>query len=150
MRFQTFSPSRDEIPRQWFVIDATGLNLGRLSTRIAHILRGKHKAIFAPHMDTGDFVIVLNAGKVTVTGNRMEDKFYHRHSEYPGGLTSVMLKDMIAKHPERALEIAVKGMLPKNKLGHAMFRKLHVYAGDTHPHSAQKPLDLDVPEARKE
>jgi large subunit ribosomal protein L13 len=149
MRFQTYTPAREGIDRQWFVIDATDMNLGRLATRIAHILRGKHKATFSPHMDTGDCVIVLNAGKITVTGNRLTDKFYYRHSQFPGGISSVMLKDMISAHPERALEIAVKGMLPHNRLGHKMFNKLYVYAGTNHPHEAQKPVVLDVPEARK-
>lgn len=149
MRFQTFTPVREETKHDWFVIDATDMNLGRLATRIAHILRGKHKPTFSPHADVGDFVIVLNAGKVTVTGNRMTEKFYHRHSEYPGGLTSVMLKDMIKTHPERVLEIAVKGMLPHNRLGRKLFTKLHVYAGTTHPHAAQLPVALDVPEAKK-
>lgn len=149
MRFQTYTPPREGIDRQWFVIDATDMNLGRLATRIAHILRGKHKPTFSPHMDTGDCVIVLNAGKITVTGNRLTDKFYYRHSQYPGGITAVMLKDMIAAHPERALEIAVKGMLPHNRLGRKMFHKLYVYNGSTHPHEAQKPVALDVPEAKK-
>ncbi len=149
MRFQTYTPSTETVPRQWFVIDATGLNLGRLATRIAHLLRGKHKATFAPHMDTGDYIIVLNASKITVTGGRETTKFYHRHSGYPGGLTSVMFKDMLAKHPERVIEIAVKGMLPHNTLGRQMYRKLHVYSGTNHPHGAQKPVALDVPEARK-
>lgn len=150
MRFQTYTPVREEIERQWFVIDATDMNLGRLATRIAHILRGKHKPTFSPHMDTGDCVIVLNAGKISVTGTRMVDKFYYRHSEYPGGLSSTMLKDMLAKHPERVIELAVKGMIPHNRLGRKMLGKLHVYAGNTHPHAAQKPVALDVPEAKKQ
>jgi large subunit ribosomal protein L13 len=149
MRFQTYTPVREEVQRQWFVIDATGMNLGRLATRIAHILRGKHKPTFSPHADTGDCVIVLNAGKITVTGNRLLEKIYYRHSEYPGGITAVALKDMLIKHPERAIEMAVKGMLPHNRLGRKMFGKLFVYAGESHPHGAQKPVALDVPEARK-
>jgi large subunit ribosomal protein L13 len=149
MRFQTYTPALETIDRQWYVIDATGMNLGRLTTRIASILRGKHKPTFAPHMDTGDCVIILNAGKITVTGTRLTDKFYHRHSEYPGGITSVMLKDMIKTHPERVIELAVKGMLPHNRLGRQMIRKLHVYVDDKHPHEAQKPIALDIPEARK-
>ncbi len=149
MRFQTYTPVREEVQRQWFVIDATGMNLGRLATSIAHILRGKHKPTFSPHLDTGDCVIVLNAGKITVTGNRMLDKVYYRHSEYPGGITAVALKDMLIKHPERAIEMAVKGMLPHNRLGRKMIGKLYVYAGTTHPHEAQKPVALDIPEAHK-
>lgn len=149
MRFQTYTPSVDPGEKQWFVIDATDMNLGRLATRIAHILRGKHKTTFAPHADTGDFVIVLNAGKITVTGNKPLEKFYARHSNYPGGFRSVIFKDMLAKHPERIIEIAVKGMLPHNKLGRQMIKKLHVYAGKAHPHAAQKPVTLDVPEAKK-
>jgi large subunit ribosomal protein L13 len=149
MRFQTYTPVREEIERQWFVIDATDMNLGRLATRIAHILRGKHKATFSPHMDTGDCVIVLNAARITVTGNHMDEKMYYRHSQYPGGITSINLRDMLRKHPERAVELAVKGMLPHNRLGRAMIKKLHVYEGNAHPHTAQKPVVLEVPEAKK-
>ncbi len=149
MRFQTYTPVREEIERQWFVIDATDMNLGRLATRIAHILRGKHKATFSPHMDTGDCVIVLNANKITVTGNHLDEKMYYRHSEYPGGIRAINLREMLQKHPERAVELAVKGLLPHNRLGRAMIKKLHVYAGNTHPHAAQKPAVLEVPEAKK-
>jgi large subunit ribosomal protein L13 len=149
MRFQTYTPAPEDVQRQWFVIDATGMNLGRLATSIAHILRGKHKPTFSPHTDVGDCVIVLNAGKITVTGNRLLEKTYYRHSQYPGGITAVALKDMLIQHPERAIEMAVKGMLPHNRLGRKMINKLFVYEGTTHPHMAQKPVALDVPEARK-
>ncbi|MEN6478835.1 MAG: 50S ribosomal protein L13 [Anaerolineales bacterium] len=133
-----------DIHREWYVVDATGKNLGHLAVEIARILRGKHKPIFTPGLDTGDFVIVVNAGKVAVTGNKMLDKKYYRYSLYPGGLTETTLADMLAKHPERVLEHAVRGMLPRNKLGRAMFKKLKVYAGGTHPHQAQQPKPLDL------
>ncbi len=149
MRFSTFTPSADHLDRVWYVVDAEGMNLGRLSTRVAHILRGKHKTIFAPHMDTGDYVIVLNAGKVTVTGNKHEQDFFYRHSPYPGGFKQISLRDMMETHPERVIELAVKGMLPHNRLGRQMYTKLHVYNGNTHPHAAQTPVVLDIPEARK-
>src|SRR5437868_13674726 len=115
MRFQTFTPAPEDVQRQWFVIDAAGMNLGRLATSVAHILRGKHKPTFSPHADMGDCVIILNAGQITVTGNRLTEKFYYRHSEYPGGLTAVMLNDMLVKHPYRAIEMAVKGMWPQHR-----------------------------------
>jgi large subunit ribosomal protein L13 len=149
MRFRTYTPTTETVERAWYVVDATGLNLGRLAAAIAHILRGKHKTTFAPHMDTGDYVIVLNAGKLTVTGNKMEDKFFYRHSMYPCGFRSTALGDMLRTHPERVIEIAVKGMLPHNRLGRKMFTKLKVYAGNTHPHQAQNPIVLDVTEAKK-
>jgi len=133
-----------DIEREWFVVDAQGQNLGRLATRIAHILRGKHKPTFTPGLDVGDFVIVVNAGQVAVTGNKLEDKKYYRYSGYPGGLSETKLATMLARHPERVLEHAVKGMLPRNKLGRAMFKKLKVYAGGTHPHQAQQPKPLDL------
>lgn len=143
MKFKTFSPTPADIKREWWVVDAQGQTLGRLATRIAQILRGKHKATFAPHMDMGDFVIVVNAEKIHVTGRRLDQKMYYRHSGYPGGLKSVSLREMLEKNPERALQAAVKGMLPKNRLGRAMFKKLKVYAGDTHPHEAQEPKTLE-------
>lgn len=150
MRFKTYTPTATSIAteRKWYVVDATDMILGRLAARIAHILRGKHKATFAPHMDCGDFVIVLNADKIRVTGDRLDTKRYYRHSQYPGGLRSNSLREMIEKHPDRVIEIAVKGMLPRNRLGRQMIKKLKVYAGNAHPHAAQKPEVLDIPEAR--
>jgi large subunit ribosomal protein L13 len=124
------------------VVDAEGQTLGRLASRIAHILRGKHKPIFAPNTDTGDFVIVINAEKINVTGNRMDDKVYYRHSKYQGGLKEVTLRDQLQRRPERPIRDAVAGMLPKNALGHQMIKKLKVYAGTAHPHEAQKPQPL--------
>jgi large subunit ribosomal protein L13 len=126
----------------WFVIDAEGKTLGRLATELAHRLRGKHKTDYSPHVDMGDNLIVLNAGKVKVTGNKLQDKFYHHHTGYVGNLKSIALGKLLAEHPERALQFAVKGMLPKNTLGRMMFRKLHVFAGPTHPHQAQQPKPL--------
>ncbi len=134
----------DEIQREWFVMDADGKNLGRMAAKIAYILRGKHKPTFTPGLDVGDFVIVVNAGKVAVTGNKLEDKNYYHYSLYPGGLSTTSLQKMLQTHPERVIEHAVKGMLPRNKLGRAMFRKLKVYAGGTHPHQAQQPKPLDL------
>ena len=128
----------------WVLVDATDKTLGRLATRIAMVLRGKHKPEFTPNCDTGDYVVVINAEKVRVTGNKIEDKRYWRHTEYPGGIKSTKLGDMLDKHPERVLEAAVKGMLPKGPLGYAQFRKLKVYAGAQHPHVAQQPKTLQV------
>jgi large subunit ribosomal protein L13 len=141
---KTYSPKSSEIKREWFVVDAAGQSLGRLATKVANILRGKHKTMFTPAMDTGDFVIVINAGKITVTGNKLEDKNYYRHSQYPGGLSTISMASMLASHPERVVEFAVRGMMPKNKLGRAMIKKLKVYASATHPHAAQKPQPLSV------
>ncbi len=141
---KTFSAKASEIDREWFVVDAEGQTLGRLATKIATVLRGKHKVIYTPGMDTGDFVIVVNADKVTVTGGKLQNKKYYRYSGYPGGLRETTLQRMLETHPERVIEHAVKGMLPKNKLGRKMFKKLKVYAGNTHPHEAQKPRVLDV------
>ena len=149
MRFRTYTPTTETTEREWFVVDATGLNLGRLAARIAHILRGKHKTTFAPHMDTGDYVIVLNAGKVAVTPSKLDTEFFYRHSQYPGGFRQTSLRDMLAKHPERVIEAAVKGMLPHNRLGRTMYKKLKVYTGNAHPHQAQNPTVLEVPEAKK-
>jgi large subunit ribosomal protein L13 len=140
---KTYAVKASEIQREWFVVDAAGKTLGRLATQIATILRGKHKPAFSRSMDTGDFVIVVNAEKVVVTGNKLQQKMYYRHSLYPGGLKETRLDMMLAKHPERVLEHAVRGMLPKNRLGRAMFKKLKVYAGETHPHQAQKPQSLE-------
>jgi large subunit ribosomal protein L13 len=139
---RTYSPSAKEIERAWFVVDAEGQSLGRLATRVAAVLRGKHKPTFAPHLDTGDFVIVVNADKVTLKGSKLEQKRYHRHSGYPGGLTSVPFLAMLEKKPTEVVERAVHGMLPKNKLGRAMSKKLKVYAGPDHPHAAQDPQPL--------
>ena len=141
---KTYAVKASEIQREWFVVDAAGKNLGRLATEIATILRGKHKPTFSPHLDTGDFVIVVNADKVVVTGNKLTQKMYYRHSLYPGGLKETRLDEMLTKHPERVLEHAVRGMLPKNRLGRVMFKKLKVYAQPTHPHQAQKPQPLDI------
>lgn len=141
---KTFAIKASEIEREWFVVDAEGKNLGRLATQIATILRGKHKPTFTPSMDVGDFVIVVNAEKVVVTGRKLEQKMYYRYSGYPGGLTETRLDRMLAKHPTRVIEHAVKGMLPKNRLGRAMIKKLKIYAGDSHPHAAQKPKALDL------
>jgi large subunit ribosomal protein L13 len=126
------------------VVDAAGQTLGRMATRIATILRGKHKPMFTPHMDCGDHVIVINAGKIQVTGKRLDQKVYYRHSGYPGGLKSITLRDQLQKHPTRAIQLAVRGMLPKNRLGRQMIKKLRVYASDTHPHEAQQPKVLEL------
>jgi large subunit ribosomal protein L13 len=126
------------------VVDAAGQTLGRLASRVAHLLRGKHKTTFVPHLDSGDYVIVLNAGKIAVSGDRMDTKLYRRHSQYPGGFKEQTLRQMMDKHPDRVIELAVKGMLPHNKLGRVMIKKLFVYSGDSHPHSAQKPETLDI------
>ncbi|MBO0805571.1 MAG: 50S ribosomal protein L13 [Nocardiopsaceae bacterium] len=141
---RTFSPKDSDITRQWHVIDATDVVLGRLATHAAKLLRGKHKPVFAPHVDTGDFVIVINAEKVALSGSKLEQKKAYRHSGYPGGLRAVSYGDLMAKHPERAVEKAVKGMLPKNSLGRKTMSKLKVYAGPTHPHEAQKPQPYEI------
>ncbi len=148
MHQKTWSPTPKDIERKWWVVDAEGQTLGRLATQIATILRGKHKPTFAPHMDMGDYVIVINAEKIYVTGDRMESKIYNRHSGYPGGIKSITLKDQITRFPDRPIRIAVKGMLPKNKLTAQVLGKLHVYAGSEHPHEAQKPEVLKI-ETRK-
>jgi large subunit ribosomal protein L13 len=139
---KTFSAKEREIRRKWFVVDAHGKVLGRLASDISRILRGKHKPIFTPHVDTGDHVIVVNAEKVRFTGNKLKDKMYYRHSGYPGGLKSINAQKLLHQKPEKIIELAVKGMLPKNKLGRRMFKKLNVYAGPDHPHTAQKPEPL--------
>ncbi len=138
----TFMASPSTIERKWYVVDATGYTLGRLSSEIAKILRGKNKAIFTPHIDTGDYVIVVNAEKIKVTGKKMDQKIYYHHSDYVGGMKETTLKELLAKHPERAIEYAVKGMLPKGPLGRQMYKKLFVYAGPEHKHEAQKPEAL--------
>lgn len=141
---KTFSAKAEEINREWFLVDADGKTLGRLATEIALRLRGKHKPEFTPHVDTGDYIVVVNAEKIAVTGNKLNDKIYHHHTGYVGNLKSIALKDLLAKHPERVIEKAVKGMLPKNSLGRQMYRKLKVYAGSEHPHAAQEPKALDI------
>ncbi len=141
---RTFSPKDSDITRQWHVIDASDVVLGRLASQAAVLLRGKHKPIFAPHVDTGDFVIVINADKVALTGNKLEQKRAYRHSGYPGGLRAVGYAELMAKHPERAVEKAVRGMLPKNSLGRKTLRKLKVYAGPDHPHQAQQPVPFEI------
>ena len=138
----TISAKSSDIDRKWFVVDATDVALGRLASRVATVLRGKHRPQYTPHADTGDFVIVLNAGKVKLTGNKREGKFYYRHSGYPGGLTAESYRHLLERKPELAIEKAVKGMLPKGSLGRQMRRKLKVYATGTHPHAAQKPEPL--------
>ena len=134
---KTYSPKASDIRREWHIIDASGKTLGRLATQVAILLKGKHKPIYAPHIDTGDYVIVINATKVKVTGRKTEQKIYYRHSGYPGGLKHPAYKDVFKSHPTRVIEFAVKGMLPHNRLGRAMFRKLRVYPGCEHPHHAQ-------------
>lgn len=141
---RTISAKPHEVKRDWFVIDAEGKRLGRLATEVARRLRGKHKVEYTPHVDTGDFIVIVNADKVAVTGNKAQDKMYHRHTGYIGNLKSINFAKLQAKHPERIIETAVKGMLPKNPLGRQMFRKLRVYAGPEHPHTAQQPQTLDV------
>ena len=141
---KTYSAKPQDIRREWFLVDATDKTLGRLATEVAHRLRGKHKAIFTPHMDTGDHIVVVNAEKIRVTGNKLEDKYYHRHTGYIGNLKSEKLSTVLERYPERAIQSAVKGMLPRNPLGRAMFRKLHVYAGPEHPHAAQQPKPLEL------
>ena len=142
----TFMANANNIERKWYVVDAEGKTLGRLAAEVAKVLRGKHKPTFTPHADTGDHVIVVNAEKVRVTGKKLLQKEYFRHSGYPGGARFTTLAMMLEKHPERVIEMAVKGMLPKNKLGAQQYRKLNVYAGAEHPHAAQKPevLELDI------
>lgn len=141
---KTFSAKPAEVERQWWIVDAEGQTLGRLATRIATILRGKHKPIFTPHIDTGDYVIVVNAEKIEVTGNKLDTIIYYRHSGYPGGLKERTLREQLQKFPERPIEAAVKGMLPKNSLGRNMIKKLKVYAGSEHPHVAQQPQALEL------
>ena len=141
---KTFSAKAEDVARDWFVVDAADKTLGRLASEIAHRLRGKHKAEYTPHVDTGDYIVVINAEKVRVSGAKATDKMYHRHSGYPGGLKSISFEKLIAKAPERVIQGAVKGMLPRNPLGRAMFRKLKVYAGGEHPHAAQQPQALNI------
>ena len=141
---RTYSPKGNDITRQWHVIDASDVVLGRLASQVAVLLRGKHKPIFAPHVDTGDFVIVINADKVALSGNKLEQKRAYRHSGYPGGMHSVSYGELMEKRPDRIVEKAVRGMLPKNSLGRKTLRKLKVYAGPDHPHSAQQPVPFEI------
>lgn len=141
---KTYVTKPAEIERAWYVVDAEGQTLGRLASSVATILRGKHKPTYSPAVDCGDFVVVINADKVAVTGRRLEQKKYYRHSLYIGGLKEISLRDQLQQHPERVIESAVRGMLPKNALGRKMFKKLKVYAGDEHPHQAQQPQPLEL------
>lgn len=141
---KTFSAKPETVRRDWYVVDATDKVLGRLASELAHRLRGKHKAEYTPHVDTGDYIVVINAGKVRVTGAKSQDKIYHRYSGYQGGLKSIAFKDLRATAPEKAIEVAVRGMLPKGPLGRAMLRKLKVYAGSQHQHQAQQPKTLQI------
>ena len=143
---KTFSAKPETVKRDWYVIDAADKTLGRLAAFIAHRLRGKHKPEYTPHVDTGDYIVVINAEKIKVTGRKLKNKTYYRHTGYPGGLKSITLEKLLASHPTRVLEKAIKGMLPKNPLGRDMYRKLKVYAGTEHPHSAQEPLPLEFAE----
>lgn len=141
---KTFSAKASEVNKEWYIIDATGLTLGKLAVRAANVLRGKHKPTYTPHVDAGDFLIVTNAEKIVVSGKKAEQKVYARHSGYPGGFRTVTYKKMQATHPERIIEKAVKGMLPHNRLGRQLIKKLKVYAGDQHPHQAQQPKPLGL------
>ncbi len=135
----SFMANPAKVERKWYVVDATGYTLGRLASEVAKVLRGKNKPVFTPHIDTGDYVVIVNAEKIKVTGKKLEQKIYYHHSEYVGGMKETTLKEMLAKKPEKVLELAIKGMLPKGPLGRQMYTKLHVYAGPEHPHAAQKP-----------
>uniref|UniRef100_A0A7V3ZXR5 Large ribosomal subunit protein uL13 n=1 Tax=candidate division WOR-3 bacterium TaxID=2052148 RepID=A0A7V3ZXR5_UNCW3 len=141
---RTFLPKVEQIERKWFLIDASGIELGRLASRIALLLQGKRKRIYTPHIDTGDFVVVINAEKVVLTGKKLDQKVYYHHSNYPGGLKARTARQILATHPERLIELAVKRMLPKNKLGRRMFLRLKVYKGSEHPHKAQNPQPIDI------
>jgi len=144
MKIKTYSPKQEDIRREWFVIDAKDQTLGRLASQVAVLLRGKHKPMFTPHMDTGDFVIIVNADKIRVTGKKLDQKVYYRYSGYPGGVKARTLREQLARNPERVIRLAVRGMLPKNRLGRHMIRKLKVYAGDKHPHQAQQPKPYTI------
>ena len=140
----TYATRPKDIKRDWYIVDAQGQTLGRLAAKIAAVLKGKHKVIYSPSMDTGDYVVVVNADKLVVTGRKLDDKKYYRFTGYPGGLNTITLRDQLAKHPERVLQAAVKGMLPHNRLGRQMYKKLKVYAGTDHPHAAHKPKQLEL------
>ena len=141
---KTFMQRKEDVARDWFVIDANGQTLGRLATRVANVLRGKHKPTYTPHIDGGDYVIIVNTEKIKLTGNKLNDKIYYNHSRYTGGLRERTAKEMVEKYPVEMVERAVKGMLPKGRLGRQMYKKLFVYEGENHPHSAQKPKELKV------
>ncbi|MDI6764120.1 MAG: 50S ribosomal protein L13 [Thermodesulfobacteriota bacterium] len=141
---KTYQAKKEEVEHQWYLVDAEGKVLGRLATELAKILRGKNKPIYTPHVDTGDFVIVVNAGKVALTGKKMKDKIYYHHTGYPGGIREMTAEKLLAKKPTEMIRIAVKGMLPKNSLGRQMIQKLKIYAGAKHPHEAQKPVPLQL------
>lgn len=141
---KTFSAKPETVKRDWYVVDATGLTLGRLATEVATRLRGKHKPEYTPHVDTGDYIVIVNAEKIHVTGNKVQDKMYYSHTGFPGGLKSMNFEKLNQRAPERIIELAVKGMLPRNPLGRAMYRKMKVYAGASHPHAAQQPQELKV------
>ncbi len=141
---RTYNANNETTSHNWYLVDASDKTLGRLASEIAKRLRGKHKPIYTPHVDTGDYIIVINANKVKITGNKNKDKIYYSHSGYPGGIKEITFEKLLAKAPERVIEIAVKGMLPKNPLGRAVYRKLKVYAGSEHPHTAQQPQQLDL------
>jgi large subunit ribosomal protein L13 len=141
---KTYQAKKEEVDHQWYLLNAEGKVLGRLATELAKILRGKNKPAFTPHVDTGDFVIVVNAGKVVLTGKKMKDKIYYHHTGYPGGIKEISAEKLLAKKPTEMLKIAVKGMLPKNSLGRQMLQKLKIYAGPDHPHEAQKPIPLEI------
>jgi large subunit ribosomal protein L13 len=146
---KTFSAKNETVERDWYVVDAAGQTLGRLASEIAKRLRGKHKAVYTPHVDTGDYIIVVNAKDIKVTGNKMTDKIYYRHSGYTGGMKEIRFMDELAKHPERVIETAVKGMLPKNPLGRDMLQKLRVFSGAEHLHAAQQPVALELLKVKK-
>ena len=141
---KTFMANPDKIDRKWYVVDAKGATLGRLASEVASVLRGKNKPEFTPHADCGDYVIVINAAQVKVTGKKLDQKIYYNHSEYVGGMRETTLRELLAKKPERVVELAIRGMLPKGPLGRDMYRKLHVYAGETHGHQAQKPVVMEI------
>ena len=140
----SYMQKKETVTRNWYVIDAEGKPLGRVASKAAVVLRGKHKPTYTPHVDCGDYVIIVNASKVLLTGNKMEDKKYYNHSQYPGGVRIRTAKEMVERYPEEMVEKAVKGMLPKNRLGRSMYKKLFVYAGENHPHMAQKPEEMDI------
>lgn len=140
----SYMQKKETVTRNWYVIDAEGKPLGRVASKAAVVLRGKHKPTYTPHVDCGDYIIIVNASKVLLTGNKMEDKKYYNHSQYPGGLRIRTAKEMVERYPEEMVEKAVKGMLPKNRLGRSMYKKLFVYAGENHPHMAQKPEEMDI------
>lgn len=143
-KMRTYSAKSEAVKRSWYIVDAKGQTLGRMASRVASILRGKHKPEFTPHVDTGDFVVIINAAQVHVTGNKVQDKIYYRHTQYPGGIRETSLEKLMEKNPTQAVNFAVKGMLPKNSLGRAMFSKLKVYPGSEHPHVSQQPEALEV------